>query len=107
VDAEGESIDCNGNDCNGTGAGARDELETMARDDRQGKGSDPQWTSRKSLHNMLFHESSLNGMGGFQAAEDQEYETIIQWFKTLQQVYQEDKRPRTIATQSVRTGVGD
>jgi hypothetical protein len=37
---------------------------------------------------------SLNGMGGFfQASEDEEYETIIQWFKTLQQVYQEDKLP--------------
>jgi hypothetical protein len=33
-------------------------------------------------------------MGGFQAAEDEECETIIQWFKTLQQVYQEDKLPR-------------
>jgi hypothetical protein len=37
-----------------------------------------------------------NAMGGFQAAEDEEYDTIIQWFKTLQQVYQEDKLPRTV-----------
>jgi hypothetical protein len=34
--------------------------------------------------------------GGFQAAEDEEYETIVQWFQTLQQVYQEDKLPRTV-----------
>ncbi|KAL3903650.1 MAG: hypothetical protein SGILL_010367, partial [Bacillariaceae sp.] len=37
-----------------------------------------------------------SAMGGFQAAEDEEYETIVQWFKTLQQVYEQDNLPRTV-----------
>ncbi|KAG7367461.1 NmrA family protein [Nitzschia inconspicua] len=38
----------------------------------------------------------VKAAGGFQAAQDEECETIVQWFQTLQQVYQEDKLPRTV-----------
>ncbi|KAL3924658.1 MAG: hypothetical protein SGILL_000910 [Bacillariaceae sp.] len=37
-----------------------------------------------------------NATGGFQAAEDEEYGTIIQWFRTLKKVYEEDALPRTV-----------
>lgn len=38
----------------------------------------------------------VKAAGGFQSAQDEEYDTIIQWFQTLQKVYQEDKIPRTV-----------
>jgi hypothetical protein len=34
--------------------------------------------------------------GGFQSSQDEEYETIVQWFTTLEKVYEEDKLPRTV-----------
>ena len=34
--------------------------------------------------------------GGFQNSQEEEYDAILQWFKTLKQVYEEDKLPRTV-----------
>jgi hypothetical protein len=34
--------------------------------------------------------------GAYQAAQDEEYDTIVQFFTTLKQVYEEDKLPRTV-----------
>lgn len=36
------------------------------------------------------------GATAYQAAQDEEYDTIVQWFETLQQVCNEDKIPRTV-----------
>jgi hypothetical protein len=33
---------------------------------------------------------------GYQAAQDEEYEAIVQWFQTLLEVHKEDKIPRTV-----------
>jgi hypothetical protein len=41
-------------------------------------------------------EQGVVTAGGFQSAEDEEYETIVQWFRTLQEVYHSDKLPRTV-----------
>jgi hypothetical protein len=41
-------------------------------------------------------EMPIHVGGGFQSAQDEEYECILQWFTTVKRVYAEDKLPRTV-----------
>jgi uncharacterized protein YbjT (DUF2867 family) len=71
----------------------------------EGKISDPNDVAkalRTTKAQAIFLTTTTNlpvvvkAAGGFQSAQDEEHETIIQWFETLQKVHQEDKLPRTV-----------